>query len=212
MDLFISALTEAVAALEEKTVVVFYGDHLPGGLGVESAPIDGPSIYHTEYAVYANFALDAEDEDLEAFQLGAVVLDAIGIEAGNIIRTHQNIRNDKDYLSKLESIEYDILYGDRFVYENRENPYETKELVFGSREISISSVSFDGYTVRVTGEGFTLFSRITVDGEVLETTLEADGSLTAEFSDEIDIGDAVTVAQYTNEETFLGETEAYPYQ
>ena len=212
MDLFISALTEAVAALDEKTVVVFYGDHLPGGLGVESAPIDGPSIYHTEYAVYANFALDAEDEDLEAFQLGAVVLDAIGIEAGNIIRLHQRCRADADYLYKLESIEYDILYGERYVYENGENPYAATDMIFGAREISISGVSLSGNTLTVTGENFTLSSRITVDGEVLKTTMNDDGSLSATLEGALHEGDAIAVAQYTNEDTFLGECPPYYYE
>ena len=211
MDQFVAALTAAVDALEEKTVVVFYGDHLPGGLGIENAELDGPSIYHTEYAVYSNFTLDAPDEDLEAFQLGAVVLESLGIRAGNIIRVHQECRTDADYLYKLESIEYDILYGERYVYPNGENPYSATDMVYGSRTISISDISVSGNVITIRGENFTLSSRITVDGEVLETTKNPDGSLSATLESRLEGGDAITVAQYTNENTFLGETAPYYY-
>ncbi len=211
MDRFVGELCAAVDALEENTVVVFYGDHLPGGLGVENAEVEGPSIYHTEYAVYSNFALDAEDEDLEAFQLASAVLDAVGIQAGNIIRLHQNCRSNADYLETLESIEYDILYGKQYVYGEAGSPYAQTELVFGARPITVESVTVEGSTVTVYGKNFTLSSRITVDGEPLKTTRNPDGSLTAKLSSPLREGDAVAVAQYTSEDTFLGETEPYYY-
>ena len=211
MDRFIGELVAAVDALDEDTVVVFYGDHLPGGLGVESASLEGPSIYHTEYAVYANFELSVSDEDLEAYQLASVVLDAVGIKAGNLIRLHQSCRTDADYAYKLESIEYDILYGERYVYGEEESPYVTTDMIFGARPITISGVSVSGDEITVTGENFTLSSRITVDGEVLETVRNPDGSLTATLEGGLETGDAVTVAQYTNEDTFLGETAPYYY-
>ena len=212
MDLFIGELTAAVDALGEKTVVVFYGDHLPGGLGVESTALSGPSIYHTEYAVYSNFPLSFEGGELEAFQLASVVLDAVGIKAGNIIRLHQTCRGETDYLEMLESIEYDILYGKQYVYGEEGSPYGQTELSFGARPIKIESVSVSGDTVTVVGENFTLSSRIAVDGEPLKTTRNPDGSLSAKLSDDLEAGDAVTVAQYTSENTYLGETDPFYYE
>ena len=66
--------------------------------------------------------------------------------------------------------------------------------------------------VTVVGENFTLSSRITVDGEPLKTTRNPDGSLSAKLSDDLEVGDAVTVAQYTSENTFLGETDPFYYE
>lgn len=212
MDRFVGELVSAVEALSEDTAVVFYGDHLPGGLGVETARLTGPSIYHTEYAVYTNFELpSAKDEDLEAFQLASAVLERLGIKAGNVIRLHQHCRTDADYLYKLESLEYDILYGERYVYGEEESPYAGTDMIFGARPISISSVSVSEDEITVRGENFTLSSRITVDGEVLSTTRNPDGSLTATLESGLEAGDAITVAQYTSEDTFLGETAPYYY-
>lgn len=210
MDVFIgelcAALTAHKAETGEDTVLVLYGDHLPGGLvGISDESIDGPSIYATEYVIWSSAGrLALGDEDLEAFQLSAVVMDAVGIERGTFTRLHQNYRHANDYLTVLEAFQYDVLYGDRYLYGG-EYPYETVEMTFGVNPITISEITVDANGTTVRGSCFTEFSRITIDGEVVKTTLLPDGSLhTATRAQE---GDAVSVRQYTSLGEFLSRTE-----
>ena len=211
MDLFIAALKEALEEHKqqtgEDTVLVLYGDHLPGGLvGIEDENIDGPTIYATEYVIWSTAgALALEDEDLEAFQLSAVVMQALGIEVGTFSRLHQNYRHSKDYIGVLEALQYDALYGEQYLYD-QVYPFKETEMTLGVLPITVDAVTVDGLGTTVTGSGFTTFSRITIDGEPVKTTLLPDGSL--HTSRRAKSGDAVAVAQYTSLGGFLSETEA----
>ncbi len=210
MDLFIGELTEALLAYKtetgEDTVLVLYGDHLPGGLvGISDDKIEGPSIYATEYVIWSTAgALELPDEDLEAFQLAAVVLDGVGIECGSFARLHQNYRYADDYLDVLLAFQYDALYGERYLYGGA-RPYTTVDTVFGVNPITIESVTVVGDYTIVTGKNFTAFSKITIDREAFKTELMPDGSL--RIKKKAKPGDRVAVAQYTSNNEFLSETE-----
>lgn len=214
MDLFIGELTEALLAYKEETgedtVLVLYGDHLPGGLvGINEGNknIEGPSIYATEYVIWSTAgSLALPDEDLEAFQLAAVVMDGIGIECGSFARLHQNYRHAEDYLDVLLAFQYDTLYGERYLYGG-EHPYKTVETVLGVNPITITSVTVTDRGTVVTGENFTAYSKIMIEGEGFKTTLLPDGSLLT--SEKAKPGEEVTVGQYTaqSKPNFLSETE-----
>ncbi len=210
MDVFIGELLVALTAYKEETgedtVLVLYGDHLPGGLvGISDENIKGPSIYATEYVIWSTVgSLGLADEDLEAFQLSAVVMDAVGIERGTFTRLHQNYRHASDYIEVLEAFQYDALYGERYLYGG-EYPFETTDLVLGVNPITISEVTVDEEGTTVRGENFTKFSRITIGDEPVKTTLLPDGSLHTAFK--AASGDEVAVAQYTSLNSFLSSTE-----
>ena len=51
----------------------------------------------------------------------ADVFDRLDIHAGTIFNYHQTRRQTKHYLSDLELLQYDILYGEQYVYGGKEN-------------------------------------------------------------------------------------------
>ena len=73
MDLFIDDLINAVNTLDEDTVIVFYGDHLPN-LNLSSDDLSNKNLFATEYVIWDNLGLDKNDVDLEAYQLTSKVL------------------------------------------------------------------------------------------------------------------------------------------
>lgn len=171
MDEFIKELTVELSELEEDVILVMYGDHLPG-LGFSEEDLENGSLYQTEYIIWNNMNLPVENEDLETYQLSAKVMELLGMNSGVINKYHQNYRNDEEYLSGLQNLEYDILYGDKIAYGGI-NPYTPTELQMGVEPIEITRVEkqeTDGrqYVV-IHGKHFNKYSRVYVNGDSYNT-------------------------------------------
>ncbi len=208
MDNFLRELTEALAARDEKCILVLFGDHLPGGLGIEESSLRDGNLYATEYVIWSNYGLGGEDMELEAFQLAAKVLGDIGISHGSMVRLHQTMRDEPEYGDMIWAFQYDLLYGERYLTDGKPK-YDTADMRYGSRDITIGEVIREDDLLTVKGENFNSFSRIIADGKVLETKLLEDGSLIAEL-DGKGIPDSISVGQFTTEDVLLSETAEHP--
>jgi phosphoglycerol transferase MdoB-like AlkP superfamily enzyme len=167
MDAFIGELVAALEERGEKTVLVLYGDHLPA-LGLEAEDMQSSSLYRTRYVVWNNFGLEKEDDDLAAYQLTASVLERLGITTGFLNRFQQFCREDPSYRADLKLLQYDILYGRRYLY-NGTTPYLPTDIRMGMVPITIRGVYPWGENWMVTGENFTPYCEVTVDGKRLKT-------------------------------------------
>ena len=87
MDNFLKELVLNLSACREKVVLVLYGDHLPS-LGLSGELLSNGNAFQTEYVIWSNFGLKAEDKNLQAFQLSARVLQMLGIEEGIMPKYH----------------------------------------------------------------------------------------------------------------------------
>ena len=115
MDQFVKELTDALADYPEDVILVMYGDHLPTmGLTVED--LKNKYLFQTEYVIWDNMGLTKKDENLASYQIAAEVLDRVGIHEGTIMKYHQARRNTKNYQVDLETLQYDVLYGQRYAY------------------------------------------------------------------------------------------------
>lgn len=173
MDEFIRSLVNTLRTRSEPTVLVMYGDHLPGFEWSESEMKNG-SLFQTEYVVWNNMNLPAVKKDVEAYQLAAHVLDMLDIHEGTMMRFHQKYFNDKNvdkenYLEDMKTLEYDILYGSHEVYGG-ESPYQTTDLKMGIDDITIDDVVYNDSNVLIYGNNFTPYSKICLDGKAVETT------------------------------------------
>lgn len=167
MDRFIADLLAAVEKRKEDTVVVFYGDHLPV-LGLATDDLQNHSLYETEYVLWSNFGLKEIDTDLAAFQLSAQVLERLGMERGILPWFHQTRKTTPGYLSQLESLQYDMLYGQNYIFGGAA-PFRPSDLQMGVREIRVEKIfPFEGNTY-VVGENFTPYSKLAVNGEFVDT-------------------------------------------
>lgn len=171
MDAFIVELINALEEFGEDTILVMYGDHLPG-LGFSENDLENGSIYQTEYIIWNNFGMEKQDEDIETFQLSPKVLKSLNMTKGVINQYHQNYRDSEEYLSGLQNLEYDILYGDQLAYGGI-IPYSATELQMGIDEISITKIEpeliEDTQYVNVIGENFTKSSKVLVNGDLHDT-------------------------------------------
>ena len=138
MDTFIGELTNMLSRRNEETVLVMYGDHLPT-FNFTNDTMENGDIYQTEYFIWSNYGLEKKDIDLQAYQLSAAVFDRLGISEGYIMKFHQAKHNDADYLKKLKVLEYDILYGDKQIYDGKV-PYVATDLKMGIDDITIDEV------------------------------------------------------------------------
>ena len=138
MDKFLGELTTALSNLAEDTVLVLYGDHLPT-LGLADEDLKNGSIFQTEYVVWSNFDLSREDEDLTAYQLTSSVLESLNINNGVLTKFHNQFKNTNDYLADLKLLQYDMLYGEKYIYGGT-NPFIATDLKMGTYDISITDV------------------------------------------------------------------------
>lgn len=169
MDQFIGELIQALSLINEDIVLVMYGDHLPT-LGIEASELSNVDIFETEYIIWNNFGLEKQDADIEAYQLGAHVLNQLDIHHGTLINYHQQYKDTPDYLDNLKLLQYDMLYGERYIYDGV-NPYEPTKMQMGVKEILISEVYNDeeGNFI-VKGQNFTDYSRVKINDTAHETT------------------------------------------
>ena len=68
-------------------------------------------------------------------------MNRVGIHDGTIFRYHQTRRNTKNYQVDLEVLQYDMLYGKRYVYgEDGETPYERVQLQMGVLPVTLERI------------------------------------------------------------------------
>lgn len=205
-DDFIGRLIAALSDYDEKVVLVMYGDHFPG-LPITDDDMTKGNRFQTEYVIWSNFNFKPKAKDISTFQLASRVMSALGYNNGFLTKYHQNNSERDDYLDVLYSIQYDTLYGNQYVY-NGENPYKSTKLNMGTKKIYVSKVEAIGDAVFITGSGFTEWSRVKVNGEYVNTMFINSSTLLI-LTDDLTPDYTITVAQVTQNETVLGETEPF---
>lgn len=140
MDEFIGQIIERLKLFNEPVVLVMYGDHLPG-FELTDDDVENGNLYQTEYFVWSNMDnFPVEDEDLAAYQLSTKVFDMLGFEKSYVQKFQSKYKpGDENYDDELENIEYDMLYGKRYMYPDGW-PYEPTNMRYGIEKISISHV------------------------------------------------------------------------
>ena len=138
VDQFVGELVEALSNIDEDTVLVLFGDHLPT-LGFKDEDLVNNSIFQTEYVVWSNFDMPKVDQDLTAYQLTSSVLNNLNIDNGVLTKFHNQFKNTNDYLADLKLLQYDMLYGEKYIYGGT-NPFIATDLKMGTYDISITDV------------------------------------------------------------------------
>ena len=167
MDEFIGDLVKALDEFDEDTVLVMYGDHLPS-LNISGNDLVNDSVYQTQYVIWSNFGLKEKDKDLYSYQLSAEVLDRLGIHDGVLTKYHQDHQKDANYLSNLKALQYDMLYGKEYIY-GETNPFKPTRMKMGVRDIKVEQIVEIGKKYYIKGQNFTPFSKISINGKVLDT-------------------------------------------
>lgn len=164
MDTFLQELVTALGQLNEPTVLIAYGDHLPG-LGFTAEELSTKDMNLTQYFVWNNCGWEKEDEDVQAYQLSSRILERANVNNGIINAYHQTHKDDEEeeYLENLKILSYDMLYGENDA-TGGVSKYIASNLKFGVTEVVAASVEQDktdpDYII-VKGDNFTQYSRVT---------------------------------------------------
>ena len=201
MDDFLRELTNALSAYDEPVLLIGFGDHLPG-LGFTDEDLEGEcTLKETQYFIWSNEdPVALEDENIEAYQLGSKVMGYLGFNNGvinNFHQTHRGIEDEDAYLEDLEILEYDILYGEKYVYGG-DDIYEPTKMVYGVKDVSISDIAQaedDEITLLVTGDHFTQYSRVFINDSYAETEFIDEHHIRCGL-DDVESGDLITVSVY----------------
>lgn len=188
-DAIIPEIIAKVEQTGEPSVIVFFGDHLPG-LSFEGF-IKG-NRNTTDYVIWDNIGLDKQDRNMETFQLGAHVLDKLNIHEGMFTQIHQSETNNPNYETILHLLQYDVLYGKKYAY-NQMSSYAPSKLQIGFRVQTMSQASIFYNKIIVTGHNFTRFSQITVNGALIDTQYISSTVLVAS-SEDVNPGSTISVA------------------
>ena len=207
-DQVLGQLMKELEKREEPTVVFIYGDHLPT-MGLTEKDMASRYLYNTNYVIWNNFGMQKLDKNLAAYQVSAELLHRIGIKSGTVFNYHQSRRKTKHYLEDLELLQYDILYGERYVYPDHKLPLAQGHMEMGFEDVTVTGIKRqpdDVYTIF--GEGFTQNSSVYINKERKKTTflnntrLDFDGG-------ELSNGDTVCVCQVGSKSRVFRQSETY---
>jgi len=205
MDEFLEVLTDELTNYDEDVVLIMYGDHLPA-LHMTDEEVKSGDTFQTQYVIWSNFELEKQDKDLSAYQLGAEVQKRVGLRQGLMTVFHQDKEETPDYGKGLHLLQYDILYGKNYIYGGK-NPYKPTDMKMGYTPIKVKEIVEVAGEYFISGEGFTPFSKVTLDGDVLDTVYV--GPTVLKLEGEVDPASAkdMKVSQVEKYNAILSTTE-----
>lgn len=168
VDRMIGDLVNALDKRKKPTVLVLYGDHLPS-LDLSDEDLSDGSLYETQYIIWNNYGMKEKDQDLKAYELYPEVLDQLGIHEGVITRYHQQADRSSDtYKENLKALEYDLLYGENYIYDG-EAPFQATDLQMGTKPLKLADIYQKSGEYFVRGDNFTPYCKVYFDGKELES-------------------------------------------
>ena len=210
-DLVLGEMISELEKRDEPTIVFMYGDHLPT-MGLTEADMKSRYLYNTNYVMWDNIGLPAKKKNLAAYQIIAEITERAGIHSGTVFNYHQTRRKTKNYLKDLELLQYDILYGEQYVYGGRTVPFKEGHMQMGLEDVQIDCLrKQSGGTYSIYGDKFNQNSSVYINGERQKTLFLNNTRL--DFSDwEPKNGDQIKVCQVGSKSRIFRESETYVYQ
>ncbi len=215
VDEFINDFVTMLDERGEPTLVIMFGDHLPT-MGLEDREVATGDLFKTKYITWNNFGMEKVDEDLTSYQLVSMYLDRLGIHGGTIMDYHQKRTGEGEtaksnsYISGLELLQYDLLYGKRYAYGGGDL-FPKSDIVMGVGEVVINRVYPFAGKLHIYGDNFTSWSRVYVNGEKVPTSYESGQCLTIDDSKVKGKGDVITVNQNGSSSTVFRSSNAFTY-
>ena len=177
VDKFIADFTDMLSKREEKTLVVFFGDHLPT-MGLTDEDMKSGSVFNTKYATWNNFGMEKTSQDLTSYQLLASITDQANIHEGTMFSLHQagKYQATEEFSKDMELLQYDILCGKRYAYQE-EDLYPASQLQMGVLDITAERLEEQADGLHIYGTNFTPWSKVFVNDTKVSTTFVSDTEL-----------------------------------
>ena len=212
VDAFVGELLDAFSSYDEPVLVVLYGDHLPA-LGLTAEMLTTGDLYASRYVIWNNYGAEFEARDMQAYRLSAELLRQLGVSDGVMTKFHQSYpldAEDEEYIEKLKTLEYDLLYGEQEAY-GEQGPYAPTDLKLGVDPIVITGVELEYGRLLVSGDNFTEYSAVVSGENVLETVFIDKEHLAVRITadERALLGETICVAQINPDGKELGRTEEF---
>ena len=214
VDQFIGELLDAFSSYDEPVLVVLYGDHLPA-LGLTAEMLTTGDLYASRYVIWNNYGAEFEARDMQAYRLSAELLRQLGVSDGVMTKFHQSYpldAEDEEYIEKLKTLEYDLLYGEQEAY-GEQGPYAPTELKLGVDPIVITGAELEYGRLLVSGDNFTEYSAVISGENVLETVFIDKEHLAVRITadERALLGESICVAQINPDGKELGRTAEFSF-
>ncbi len=218
MDMFLAQLIEYLQERNEPTVLVLYGDHLPGFNFTED-DLNSGNLLQTEYVMWSNFDMEVEHKDLHAYQLSAYVMNRLNYHEGLVCKLHQahlDSNGTASYLDELTLLSYDMLYGEMYCFDGV-NPYAPTDIVFGFHDVTLSSIDViydkneETFYLTVKGENFSPYTDIYINGERYKGTIYLNENEVFLANVTLTEGDQIVAAMPMGDEGTLRESLPYVF-
>ena len=134
------------------------------------------------------------------------MLDRLDISVGMITKYQQQHKGERGYITNLEALGYDMLYGKQYIY-GETNPFKTTDMKMGVKTIKVDEVVQIGKDFYIKGQNFTEYSKISLDGKILDTVYL--GPTILALKEDVDPEDAakMKVSQVEKNKEVLSTTE-----
>jgi len=212
-DKFIAELIAKLEERDEPTVLILYGDHLPT-MGLQAKDLKSRYLFNTNYVMWDNMGLKKQDRNIPTYQLVASLFEKLDIHAGTVFNYHQTRRKTQHYFADLELLQYDMLYGKRYVYGGIENaPTVDGTFRMGIKDVTLTGVEFnpDG-NYAFYGQNMTTDSKIFINGTKHKTVFINDTRIELEEY-ELKEGDEIVINQVSaaNRTRIFHSSQIYKY-
>ncbi len=213
-DRFVGELVKALESFEERTVVVFYGDHLPS-FNIEQEELSVGDSQTTEYVIWANYPLNYKERNLQTYQLGAYALQTAGVYEGALFRLHQAYKYPAKefagYQEELQILEYDMLNGEG--YFAQVGLPEPEPLRYDVEDVGLRAIVPQEEGYRICGSNFTPYSVVYVNDTACNTLYCSDTELLL-LDESLSEGDVLFVAQVSavDELEILSQSDSLLYE
>lgn len=210
MDQFVGNLIDAVNALDEPTIIAFYGDHFPA-VGLATSDVSINTLKSTPYVIWDNMNLKEDDKDIKTYNLTSLILDKLSFPDTTLSLLHNSNLNQETKTEYLNQLEYDMLYGKNYT-DDYEKLVPSSEYKIGFKNVKVNNFeTYDDNNILIKGENFNNYSNVYVDGKYVDKTF-IDSNTLAISKDYCKTNSIVQVCQpsatgstvfsYSNEITF----------
>ena len=183
-------------------------------LYLKSLKCNGRLMYNDRIPYNAEVLATLTGHNVGVVEKALDVFEKLGIRSGIVFNYHQDRREARDYLKDLELLQYDMLYGENYIYGGKENAYardESDVFQMGILDVHIYEMqtNLDG-TYSFYGDNMTASSKIYVNGEK-QTTKFLNNARIELMDYELQEGDTIVVSQVGSSNRVFRSTEEYRY-
>lgn len=211
VDKFIANLTDMLSKRQEKTVVVFFGDHLPT-MGLTDEDMKSGSVFNTKYVTWNNFGMEKVSQDLTSYQLLAAITDQANIHEGTMFSLHQNSNYQitEEFSKDMELLQYDILCGKRYTYQG-EDLYPASQLQMGVQDITAERLEEQEDGLHIYGTNFTPWSKVFINDAKVSTSFVSDTELIVSMGNFKEGANSLVVNQMGSSDTIFRSSNVLSY-